>query len=224
MGLPGGRGSPIGMWRTGDRGQAACPARTRRPARLVASTASPPDSIRAATSPPRGATIQPDGPPGLTGRTGAPVGWRQDSPTWLSVGGRWVSPAAAGASARTCGRRQDSPTCPWVGGRRASCWPPGQLPPAIGQPPTAARRASTTRQPGVGGLLSPFADALLGQHLAQPGMLVVHGSFPFLPLSPSSGGCQQRVVAGQLRMGLGRSPRIRHVPYASARLLPIFGR
>jgi hypothetical protein len=58
----------------------------------------------------------------------------------------------------------------------------------------------------MGGLLSPFGDTLLGQRLAQPGLLVVHGSFPFLPLSRSSGGCQQRVVAGQLRMALDRSP------------------
>jgi hypothetical protein len=28
------------------------------------------------------------------------------------------------------------------------------------------------------GLLVPFGDALLGQGLAQPGMLVVHGSSP----------------------------------------------
>jgi hypothetical protein len=33
----------------------------------------------------------------------------------------------------------------------------------------------------MGGLLSPFDDALLGQHLAQPGMLVVH-VFPLLQL------------------------------------------
>jgi hypothetical protein len=29
-----------------------------------------------------------------------------------------------------------------------------------------------------GGLFPPFADALLGQHLAQPGMLVVHVPSP----------------------------------------------
>jgi hypothetical protein len=29
------------------------------------------------------------------------------------------------------------------------------------------------------GLLVPFGDALVGQRLAQPGMLVVHGSHPF---------------------------------------------
>jgi hypothetical protein len=32
----------------------------------------------------------------------------------------------------------------------------------------------------MGGLLSPLGDALVGQYLAQPGMLVVHGPFPFL--------------------------------------------
>jgi hypothetical protein len=30
----------------------------------------------------------------------------------------------------------------------------------------------------MGGLLVPLSDALLGQYLAQPGMLVVHVSFP----------------------------------------------
>jgi hypothetical protein len=43
-------------------------------------------------------------------------------------------------------------------------WPPGQLPPATGRPPSvpAARWTSATRQPGVGGLLVAFGDALLG--------------------------------------------------------------
>src|SRR5215218_3564859 len=53
-------------------------------------------------------------------------------------------------------------------------WPPGQLPPATARPPLAARRAGATRQPCMGGLLSPFGDALLGQRLAEVGMLVVH--------------------------------------------------
>jgi hypothetical protein len=54
-------------------------------------------------------------------------------------------------------------------------WPAGQLPPATGRPrPAATRRTSATPQPGMSGLLPPFGDALLGQHLAQPGMLVVH--------------------------------------------------
>jgi hypothetical protein len=33
-------------------------------------------------------------------------------------------------------------------------------------------------QPRMGGLLSPLGDALLGQDLAQPGMLVVHVPSP----------------------------------------------
>jgi len=59
-------------------------------------------------------------------------------------------------------------------------WPPGQLPPATGHPrPTPATwRASATPQPRMVGLLSPLCDVLLGQDLAQPGMLVVHVSFP----------------------------------------------
>jgi hypothetical protein len=66
----------------------------------------------------------------------------------------------------------------WLVGRDA--WPPGQLPPAAAQPPPApARRASATHQPGMVSLLMPFGDALLGQGLAQPGMLVVHRSHPF---------------------------------------------
>src|SRR5215217_7826487 len=102
------------------RGQAACPSRALRPARLVASTASPPDSARATTSTLSEATSQPDGPLGSADRTGAPVGWRQDSPTWASVGGRRVSPATVGSAGATCGWRQDSPTWAWVGGCRAS--------------------------------------------------------------------------------------------------------
>jgi DNA-binding CsgD family transcriptional regulator len=62
-------------------------------------------------------------------------------------------------------------------------WPPGQPPPATGRPPPAlARRASGAQQPRMGGLLQPLGPALLGQYLAQPRMLVVHGSFPFLHL------------------------------------------
>jgi hypothetical protein len=58
-------------------------------------------------------------------------------------------------------------------------WPPGQLPPATARPPPSpARRVSTTREPRMGGLLVPLDYALLGQDLDQPGMLVVHGSFP----------------------------------------------
>jgi hypothetical protein len=41
----------------------------------------------------------------------------------------------------------------------------------------------------MGGLLPPLGDVLLGQQLAQPGVLVVHGPFPFLqlPAACSSG-------------------------------------
>jgi hypothetical protein len=46
MGLPGGGGSPTGR-RDPCCGQAACPTRALRPARLVANTASPPASARA---------------------------------------------------------------------------------------------------------------------------------------------------------------------------------
>jgi hypothetical protein len=67
----------------------------------------------------------------------------------------------------------------WVVGGHA--WPPGQPPPATTRPrPAPAGRASATRQPRLVGLLAPFDDALLGQRLTQPGVLVVHGSFPFL--------------------------------------------
>src|SRR5215218_6997506 len=47
MGLPGGRGSPIER-RDRDDGQAACPIRALRPARLAAKTANPPASTRPA--------------------------------------------------------------------------------------------------------------------------------------------------------------------------------
>jgi hypothetical protein len=59
---------------------------------------------------------------------------------------------------------------------------PGQLPPPTGRPgPTpTTRRASAEPQPRMGGLLVALGDALLGQYLAQPGMLVAHGSSPLL--------------------------------------------
>jgi len=59
-------------------------------------------------------------------------------------------------------------------------WPAGQLPPATGRPPGAAatRRASTPEQSRQGSLLVPFGDALGGQGLAQPSMLVVHAASP----------------------------------------------
>ena len=62
-------------------------------------------------------------------------------------------------------------------------WPAGQLPPPTGQPPAAARLVSAMGEPGPSGLLLSFGDALGGQHLAQPGVLVVHGPHPFLQLS-----------------------------------------
>src|SRR5215218_8727027 len=263
------------------RGQAACPSRALRPARLVASTASPPDSARATTSTLSEATSQPGGALGSADGTGVPVGWRQDSPTWLSVGGRRVSPATVGSSGVACGWRQASPTWAWVGGRRASWlpvgwsldwaeatavrparfmaasvtprtrvrasldmvasdrstdavratdwlvggdgWPAGQLPPATGRPPLAPtmRWASATEQSCVGGLLVPLGDALVGQDLAQAGMLVVHVSFPsysFACLFQRSRSAV--VVAGELRMALQCRVRIRHRPYAGACRLP----
>jgi hypothetical protein len=59
-------------------------------------------------------------------------------------------------------------------------WPPSQLPPATGRPGAtpATRWASAEPQPRMGGLRSSFGDALLGQDLAQPGMLVVHVPSP----------------------------------------------
>jgi hypothetical protein len=59
-------------------------------------------------------------------------------------------------------------------------WPAGQLPPATGRPRStpAVWWASAPRKPCLGGLLSPLGDVLVGQDLAQPGMLVVHVSFP----------------------------------------------
>jgi hypothetical protein len=48
-----------------------------------------------------------------------------------------------------------------------------------------ARPTSVMRESGMGGLLVPLGDALLGEQLAQPGMLVVH-LLPFL--CPSSVG------------------------------------
>jgi hypothetical protein len=58
----------------------------------------------------------------------------------------------------------------------------------------------------VGGLLVPLGDALGGQGLAQPGMLVMHGPFPFLQLS-------RLMVVGWLRMVRGRAVRIWQLPY-----------
>jgi hypothetical protein len=112
---------------------------------------------------------------------------------------------------RCCDRRQGMPATAdrstgavwamgWLLG--GGGWPPGQLPPAMDHPPPApaARWASATRKPCLGGLLSPFGDALVGQHLAQPGMLVVH--VPSLPAAQPS--LFQRQVSG--RQGCGTDP------------------
>jgi hypothetical protein len=54
----------------------------------------------------------------------------------------------------------------WIADGRlgGSAWPTGQLPPATGQPPVApvARPTSVMRESGMGGLLVPLGDALLG--------------------------------------------------------------
>ena len=70
----------------------------------------------------------------------------------------------------------------WVlDGRLAGAWPAGQPQPLTSQPPPApvARPAGPMGEPGLGGLLLSFGDALDGQLLAQPGMLVVHVLPPF---------------------------------------------
>jgi AAA ATPase domain len=66
---------------------------------------------------------------------------------------------------------------------------------------------------------------LVGQDLAQPGMLVMHGPFPF-PAAPPA--CSSDLVELWLSLAssewrCGVAPRIRHLPYAGARLFPIFG-
>jgi hypothetical protein len=68
----------------------------------------------------------------------------------------------------------------WVSNGRlgGDAWPAGQLPPPS-QPAPVAARPSAMGEPGLGGLLVSFADALGGQRLAQPGMLVLH----VIPLS-----------------------------------------
>jgi hypothetical protein len=54
----------------------------------------------------------------------------------------------------------------WIADGRlgGSAWPTGQLPPATGQPSVApvARPTSVMRESGMGGLLVPLGDALLG--------------------------------------------------------------
>ena len=76
----------------------------------------------------------------------------------------------------------------------------------------------------MGGLLPPLGDALLSQHLAQPGMLVVHELFPFLELSRLSATQSSLVGTGWLRMGpkaFGPNPAPAIRP---ALAVPIFGR
>src|SRR5829696_4845996 len=130
-----------------------------------------------------------------------------------------------------------------TGALRATDW----LPPATARPPpSAARRASASHQPRMGGLLPPLGDALLGQDLAQPGMLVIHVVLPFLQLScfpgnqhwlplassgwscggpPESGmcltpalGCSPSLVAGPIRppFPFGRSHAIIPARWAAA--------
>jgi hypothetical protein len=53
----------------------------------------------------------------------------------------------------------------------------------------------------MGGLLLPFGNALLGQDLAQPGMLVIHVC-PSLPAAQLLPRRHALVAAGQLRMVL----------------------
>jgi hypothetical protein len=59
-------------------------------------------------------------------------------------------------------------------------WSPGQLQRGTSRPrpASAAQWSSAACQPRMDGLLPAFGDALLGQDLAQLGMLVVHVSFP----------------------------------------------
>src|SRR5215213_4046197 len=121
MGLPGGRGSPIER-PDRDPGQAACWIRALRPARLVASTASPPASARPAAKPPREARSQLGCPLG-SGGAGA-VGW---AGVWLGMekrsraSTRWRAASAAVCSGdATWPWRQGSPTWRSVASRRAS--------------------------------------------------------------------------------------------------------
>jgi hypothetical protein len=75
----------------------------------------------------------------------------------------------------------------------------------VSSPPMPTQRVSVTYQPRMVGLLVAFGDALVGQRLAQLGMLVVHGSHPFLQLS--------RIARRWLRKGRARAVRIWHLPY-----------
>jgi hypothetical protein len=131
-----------------------------------------------------------------------------------------------------------------AGGRAAAgldggdAWPPVRCPqpPGTPRPAPATRRVSGIRQPRMGGLLSPFGDPLLSQHLAQPGMLVVHvptpsGSSTCFPselvvdwsslassewrrsMSPESGICLTRTLTGSPSLAAGSL----RVPFRSGR-------
>src|SRR5215211_7197535 len=95
--------------------------------------------------------------------------------------------------------------------------PGGQPPPATaGSPSAPTRRAGVTYQPRMVGLLVAFGDALVGQRLAQPGMLVVHESHPFPQLS-------RMIVAGSGWAGRAPSESGTCHTFGDG-LFPIFGR
>jgi hypothetical protein len=91
-------------------------------------------------------------------------------------------------------------------GRLAGAWPAGQPPPATGQLPSTpvARPAGALGEPDMGGPLLSFGDALGGQLLAQPGMLVVH-----VPPPPLAAGAvlNSPGAHGQVDPDLGRARR-----------------
>jgi hypothetical protein len=121
MGLPGGRGSPIER-RDRDGGQAACPTRALRPARLAASTASPPASIKPAAKPPREARSQlgcalGSGGAGAVGWSGVPLGMEKRSRASTR---RRAASAVACSGAATWPWRRGSPAWRSVASRRAT--------------------------------------------------------------------------------------------------------
>lgn len=150
MGLPGGRGSPIGR-RDRDGSQAACPIRVLRLARLATS---PPASASAAANTASDATGHLGWLSGWAGGVGACTRGCQGSPTWPSVGGRRASPLIADwwvGAWRWC---QDSPTWPWVGGRRSS-WRTAGPPVAWAMPVMPTRLVAASRAPSTRGLGEP---------------------------------------------------------------------
>ena len=76
----------------------------------------------------------------------------------------------------------------------------------------------------MGGLLAPLGDVLVGQHLAQPGMLVVHGPFPFLQLSCFSSDLVEPCCRWPAQDGLAACPPNPAPAIRGARRFPIFGR